>query len=148
MTNFLRWLTITSVLVVFYGVIEYNFKFFSNMAAVDDYYICYGLWGLLFFVVIEALLHTDSKGVHKLSTLSFVASLSGLLGTFLGMAGAFGAVDISSLDPSNITQIRTTMAEMFECMYLAMNTTITGIFVSLPALAYLYFIGANKNETS
>lgn len=142
-TENLKWLLITVVYVIFYGVLEVKFKFFSDMAKADVFCICYALWGLLGLVCLESLVF---KSKEKLGTLSFVASLLGLLGTFLGLANAFNTVDIESLDPSNIEGVRDTMASLFSFMYVAMYTTITGIFVSLPALTYLHFMGeTNEN---
>jgi biopolymer transport protein ExbB/TolQ len=117
------------------------------MANSDPYYICHALWGLFLFIIIEALYYSNTdKRVEKLATLSFIASLAGLLGTFLGLAGAFAQVDVTSLDPANVEEVRKTMSEMFSNMRLAMNTSITGMFVSLPALAYMYFLGEKTKE--
>ena len=76
-----------------------------------------------------------------------MASLLGLLGTFLGLANAFNSIDIDSLDPSNIEGVRDTMANLFGFMYVAMYTTITGIFVSIPALTYLHFLGETRESS-
>lgn len=144
MIEYLKWLIITVVYVVFYGVLEREYQFFSQMAEADMFYICYSLWGLAGYVCLEALV---CRNKDKLATLSFVASLCGLLGTFLGLANAFNSVDIEGLDPSNIEGVRDTMASLFQFMYVAMYTTITGIFVTLPALTYMHYLG-EKNETS
>ena len=87
----LKWLIITLVYVIFYGVLEAKFQFFTNMAKADIFCICYALWGLLGLICLEAIVF---KSKEKLGTLSFVASLLGLLGTFLGLANAFNSIDI------------------------------------------------------
>tara|TARA_R100001377_G_scaffold78989_1_gene56956 strand:+ start:128 stop:577 length:450 start_codon:yes stop_codon:yes gene_type:complete len=140
----LKWLIITLVYVIFYGVLEAKFQFFTNMARADIFCICYALWGLLGLICLEAIVF---KSKEKLGTLSFVASLLGLLGTFLGLANAFNSIDIDSLDPSNIEGVRDTMANLFGFMYVAMYTTITGIFVSIPALTYLHFLGETRESS-
>jgi len=147
MQNYLRWLLITCIFGVLYGVSEWQLHLFSDMASRDDWGICYTLWGLGAFTILESLRRCNRSSIHKMATLSFVASLLGLLGTFMGMRDGFGAFNIAELDPSNQAAVQMSMGELIHCIYLALNTTITGIFVALPALTYMYFLG-DKNEDS
>ena len=147
MQNYLKWLLITCVFGALYGVSEWQFQLFSGMAEKDSWGICYTLWGLMGFVVLESFFRCNKLSIAKLATVSFIASLLGLLGTFLGMRDGFGAVDIAGMDATNQEAVQATMGNLFLCLYLALNTTITGIFVSLPALTYMYFLG-DKNAVS
>ena len=146
MIQVLKWLCITSMIGTLYGVLEYQHNLFSDLAAVDTTYISYGLWGLLVVVVFEGLRYAITDK-NKLEVLTFAATMIGILGTFFGVAAAIGELKPESFDPSNIELVRQMMAGLAAGFDVALNTTITGIFVSLPALAYMYLLGGgNKNE--
>lgn len=149
MKKFLVWITLTSLFLVLYGAFEYQFQFFTGMAETDPYMICKILWGLMAFVVFESFFVSITKmKAESLSVLAFLGTLTGLLGTFLGLGGSLEAMDIANLDISNQEMVKQSLADTNYYMFVAMNTSITGILVAIPATLYMYFLKDNKNEVS
>lgn len=134
-TNFLKWLSITSVALVALIVSEFKYKAFSSLAAADVTFICYGILLLGITSVLFCFRQVMNKTYHmkKMNDLSYVAQMLGLLGTVIGMSYLFaslGAIEEPEIRESLIT---TGMATV-------LNTTIVGIVCSLLIYTYVIFL--------
>ena len=140
--NFLKWLTITTVyLVIFIGV-EYNYAYFYNLFEGDSTIICEVIaavfltgMGLCLFYSLE-----ENPKFKKIERLADICTMLGLLGSVIGfaitLAGAFsGGTDLegSELAKNILTSIAAGIPT-------ALNTTILGIYAALALIAYPFFI--------
>ena len=138
-TNFLKWLSITSIALVALVVSEFKFNSFSSLASTDITFICYGILLLGIVSVLFCFRQVMNKTYHmkKMNDLSYVAQMLGLLGTVIGMSFLFGS--LSAVEDGELRQklITTGMATV-------LNTTIVGIVCSLLIYTYVIFLREDK----
>ena len=134
-TNFLQWLSITSVgLVALLGT-EVAFGAFSSMARADVTFICYAILILAFTASLFCFRQIMKQSYHmkKMNDMSNIAQMLGLLGTVIGMSFLFaslGAVEDEELKHKLITNGMATV----------LNTTIVGKICSLFIYTYVIFL--------
>ena len=134
-TNFLKWLSITSVGLVALVASEFTFGAFSSMASADITFICYAILLLGFASILFCFRQVMKQSYHmkKINDMSNIAQMLGLLGTVIGMSFLFsslGAVDDEELKHKLITNGMATV----------LNTTIVGIVCSLFIYTYVIFL--------
>tara|TARA_R110002020_G_scaffold46539_22_gene132412 strand:- start:1762 stop:2187 length:426 start_codon:yes stop_codon:yes gene_type:complete len=138
-TNFLKWVSITSIAMVALLVSEFKFGAFSKLASADITFICYGILLLGITAVFFSFRQVMNKTYHmkKMNDLSYVAQMLGLLGTVIGMSFLFGS--LSAVEDGELRQnlITTGMATV-------LNTTIVGIVCSLLIYTYVIFLREDK----
>ena len=138
-TNFLKWVSITSIALVALIASEFKFKAFSTLASADITFICYGILLLGITAILFSFRQVMNKTYHmkKLNDLSYVAQMLGLLGTVIGMSFLFGS--LSAVEDGELRQklITTGMATV-------LNTTIVGIVCSLLIYTYVIFLREDK----
>ena len=138
-TNFLKWLSITSIALVALVVSEFKFNSFSSLASTDITFICYGILLLGIVSVLFCFRQVMNKTYHmkKMNDLSYVAQMLGLLGTVVGMS--YLSSSLSVVEDAELKQrlITTGMATV-------LNTTIVGIVCSLLIYTYVIFLREDK----
>ena len=138
-TNFLKWLSITSIALVALVVSEFKFNSFSSLASTDITFICYGILLLGIVSVLFCFRQVMNKTYHmkKMNDLSYVAQMLGLLGTVVGMSYLFSSLSV--VEDAELKQrlITTGMATV-------LNTTIVGIVCSLLIYTYVIFLREDK----
>lgn len=78
------------------------------------------------------------KRTHYLSTFANIATLTGLLGTIVGLIQAFTAV--ANADPSQKAEL------LSSSISVAMNTTAFGLIVAIPLMLLFTFLQTKTNE--
>lgn len=78
------------------------------------------------------------KRTHYLSTFANIATLTGLLGTIVGLIQAFTAV--ANADPSQKAEL------LSSSISVAMNTTAFGLIVAIPLMLLYTFLQTKTNE--
>jgi hypothetical protein len=138
-TNFLKWLSITTIALTSLMVSEYKYDAFSSLASADITFICYGILLLGITSVLFCFRQVMNKTYHmkKMNDLSYMAQMLGLLGTVIGMSFLFAS--LSSIEDGELRQelITTGMATV-------LNTTIVGIVCSLLIYTYVIFLREDK----
>ena len=134
-TNFLKWVSITSIGLVALIASEFRFGAFSSMASADITFICYAILLLGFASILFCFRQIAKQSYHmkKMNDMSNIAQMLGLLGTVVGMSFLFaslGAVDDEELKHKLITNGMATV----------LNTTIVGIICSLFIYTYVIFL--------
>lgn len=138
-TNFLKWLSITSIALVALIVSEFKFNSFSSLASTDITFICYGILLLGIVSVLFCFRQVMNKTYHmkKMNDLSYVAQMLGLLGTVVGMSYLFSSLSVVEDAELKQSLITTGMATV-------LNTTIVGIVCSLLIYTYVIFLREDK----
>tara|TARA_B100000287_G_C20282053_1_gene642454 strand:- start:151 stop:576 length:426 start_codon:yes stop_codon:yes gene_type:complete len=138
-TNFLKWLSITSIALVALVVSEFKFNSFSSLASTDITFICYGILFLGIVSVLFCFRQVMNKTYHmkKMNDLSYVAQMLGLLGTVVGMSYLFSSLSVVEDAELKQSLITTGMATV-------LNTTIVGIVCSLLIYTYVIFLREDK----
>ena len=138
-TNFLKWLSITSIALVALVVSEFKFNSFSSLASTDITFICYGILLLGIVSVLFCFRQVMNKTYHmkKMNDLSYVAQMLGLLGTVVGMSYLFSSLSVVEDAELKQSLITTGMATV-------LNTTIVGIVCSLLIYTYVIFLREDK----
>ena len=134
-TNFLKWLSITSIGLVALIGSEISFKAFSSMASADVTFICYVILALAFTAALFCFRQIMKQAYHmkKMNDMSNIAQMLGLLGTVIGMSFLFAS--LGAIEDEEVKQklITTGMATV-------LNTTIVGIICSLFIYTYVIFL--------
>lgn len=142
MSNFLRWLTLTSMFLVAIGVAEMNYAFFSGMASIDTTYICYVIWSLFGFGVVWTCFQSlnDKPHLERVIFLAEISTTLGLLGSFIGLGMSFLNLNISEVDFGDKSQILNMMEVVTNGLGISLTTTITGIIASILLSLYVFVI--------
>lgn len=81
------------------------------------------------------------KHAHVLSTIAHIAPLLGLLGTMVGMAASFHAIQLRSASMNPVTS-----SDVAGGIWQALLTTIFGLFVAIPALLAFNYCVSRVNS--
>lgn len=137
--NFLKWLSITAIAIVAFVVGEFKYNAFTSLASADITFICYGIMLLGITAILFCFRQIMNKTYHmkKLTDLSYVAQMLGLLGTVVGMSYLFAS--LSAIEEPELRQSLITTG-----MATVLNTTIVGIVVSLLIYTYVIFLREDK----
>lgn len=144
--NFIKWLSITCIYIVAIFCVEYSTGVLTLMAANDLSKISYALWGLFGFGCLfagwQCLNEPDPRKLHlkRVSDLSNIGQVMGLLGTVIGLALMFSSLDLTSLDASDQGAITAMMGSIVSGLATAFYTTILGVVISVLLWVYSFVI--------
>lgn len=139
--NFLKWLTITTVYVVIFIGVEYNYAYFYNLFEGDKTIISQVISAVFLLGVGVCFFYSLEKNpkFKKVATMAETCTMLGLLGSVIGFAitlsGAFVGADLEG--PDLVKNIFTAISAGIPT---ALNTTILGIYAALALTAYPFFI--------
>ena len=151
MGRFLKWQIITLVYICIIFMVEFNYSFFSGMAAVDATYICYVHWGVFLlgcsWAGCKSLPSSSEPKYERVNLLCEYSTTLGLLGSVMGIAIMFQGLDLMGVDLTDKSKILDMMGSITIGLGSALTTTITGIIVSLALSLYIFTLKSYGGES-